>query len=434
MSQIHAPDSTPVHIRDALARSGIFDNTGIVYGGGVGYEKTLESGACTKDSLASARSPPMKQMPDEATRADPAQPVRIMCYQDRGTMVDEEIMGSESHANPLPTQNRSALAQAELSATNPEQLEGMASAKVPVSKASDGLRKMTNTTSTDSHNTQVVGQAIDTDEWNRSVEEAPERPKSPKWALVERLEAAAQNMRPLNSLSPPLAKAQTVREPPRSLVGRALDYSFTSNVAPTRSFSQAPMSNHGLSWSASETFQTPVRSTPLELAPAGYSLHPGTLTDKNPTPYVKSHSKPPVGIHCLAQTTRMFPTGEQPAPRTIRIASTWNSGHSAQQSMQAYIAELEKDMLDQPEAGEGKTSPPWKETQITRILNLAELDADSKFESACLQSHAGVNGLALGPAWSSAIDHDWTGFAESEIDEEHRFMSSFWRPNGYPST
>lgn len=437
VSHTRALSSTPVRVREALARSGIFDNTGIAYGNSHTCEEH-QIGASPKGGLASASSPPMGQTSEQAAQPVLDQPVRIVRYQDRGTMAEQRSRDLENHSRQSSMQDGHATAQAEpFDATRQERPVDMAaSAQVSMSEVMTKPCKMINTTNTGSRDANMVDQAINPDEGMFCSEAGPKRPKSPKWAVVERLEAAAEGMRPAYSAPALSTVAQTDRQPSQLVASNSFPRSFNSHVASPKSRLYAPTSSHDADWMVSGPILRPGQRsrTPLELSTSLLSTKLGVLPDKISAHYGVSQSQYPAVTHYLDQIASILPTEAPPGLVTAYTASPRGGHvHGAQQSLQDYIAEIERDMLDQPEAGESSSKLSWKETHTTRDSNLAELDADVEHESGDAPTFVGGNGPPLDRAPSSASHHKWAAVAGLlEEDEEQRFMSSFWRPNRYP--
>lgn len=432
VSHAQALSPTPELFRGALAQSGIFDNTGIACRNSHGYEST-QSGLNSKDGLASARSPTVSQTQGKTPHQGLYQSVRIVHYQDRGTMANEKVMGPEHHfKNPL-MQDRSSTSQAQPSdITRPEQSVSMTSANIPVSEASIGLCKKFNT-STNSHDTNMGDQVITPDGETQCFEKAPERPKSPKWALIERLESAAENMKPLYSLPTILTTAQMSYQAPRSVAGNALRSTCSPKTVPTRPVPYGPASIHDTNRLAPEPFLAPVHrdKMSLELSTSDFTTHARTFTEEIPTPYGIPQTQLPIVVHDHRQAKSILPAAIQSeSPHAASIHH--NRGHKFRQSMQDYIAEIERQSLDEREAGGGSRATSSRETHTMRDSSLAELDAEIEYESAYLQSDVGLSGPSVDQISSSATPCYWAAVTELEEDEEQRFMSSFWRPNRYP--
>lgn len=432
MGNARTLSSTPVRIREALARSGIFENTGIPSGNSHGHQGQRFH---SQEELASARSSSMSQSIGKNAQQGLGRNVRIVLYQDRGTMADEKMVGPEDDASHRPMQTPPAVSQAEpLDTARPAQSVNMFCSSLPVGEVSTDPCKTTDT-STNLHDTQMCNQALGPDEGSLSFQAVPERPSSPKCAVVERLEAAAENMRPL--CSPPATSATTLidRQPSWSLAGNTMHCPSKAEVVPTTSIPCVPSVGND----AHRVLQGPVLS-PFQrdrvLLKPSLSVcltQARPVTDGTSTPHAISQTQFPVVNHYLDQTSSILPVRVRSKSMTDHTASMqYNHSHRDYQSVQDYIAEIERHILDQTDVDEGSEVSSSKEINLTSNSDLAELDADVEHANAYLQSHVRPNGPYLNQAANSASPHNWTAVAELEEDEEQRFMSSFWRPSGHP--
>lgn len=420
VSDSHTLSSTPVRIREALIRSGIFDNTSISCDNSHGHHM-LESG---KGGLASAKSTSMNQTLGKHAQPEP---IRIVRYQDRGTMAEATVTGPDDHDNHLSMQNRFPIPRDEPLDNARSQLSvDLSCAKIPVSEAS---------ISTTSHSKKWGDQARRQDEGSSCSQMAPERPRSPKCAVVERLQAAVEYVRPSSCPPATPAIAQMNRHSSWSLLGNRIHSPSEAQAVSTRSFLFVPSSGDDANRLAPHLivrrFQR--ESTLLE-PPTPWCSMPirATAGRISPSRDVWQTQSPAVP-HFPDQTSGAVPSKVQSQSVTARLASTQhNQSYGVHQSMQDYIVELERQILDQMGSGEDSGISSSKEVDFMLNSDLPEVDIDVEHANAYIQSPEGLSGPYLDQAPRSASPHNWTVVAELEKDEEQRFMASFWRPNGYP--
>lgn len=433
VSSPHELSSTPVRTRRALVQSGIFDNTGIACEDSHGYRRP-EVRAPSREVFASARSPTMSEVPGQIARTGSGQAVLIVHYRDQGTMADEKMVGPDDHSNHLPTQTPRPVPDGERSDTAaPVQSMVVSSVEPTLVEVSTGPCEMT-TSSTIPPDAQARDQVVSPDEGAFCLQAVPERPKSPKWAVIERLEAASEGWR--SPCFPLPAKATPQKSPkhPSPLCGTATYRSFSPNMESSNSFSYVPVCNHSASDSAFEPGPTPFRrgTTPSRLIPSWDRSQLGATMDGNYTAFAASQFTP--GITNYAnQISGAFPIDAKSNVMTAHATPILhNRSYEAQQSIEDYIAEIEEDFLFQTEEGESCESTSSKEKTITLSSDLANFDPDLvQHESAHHQSHVGQTGQWLWQAPDRASPYTWAAVAELEEDEEQKFLASFWRSNGY---
>lgn len=424
--------STPARISEALARTGIFDNTGIACRNDHIHQRP-EFGPHARDGLVSAISSYMSQTLGKVASPDSGQIVRIVRYQDRGTMADEKMMGLEDHANNTSMPSRPSISQAEpFDTVRPHQSVDTSCHKIPLSEASIGLCKMTNT-GTNSRSTSLCDQAIGPDERGSCREAVPERPRSPKCAIVERLEAAAEDAWP--PCSPPATSATTHinRHSPRSLVSTTIQDPPNTQVVSTRAFPCVPLPAYDAKLLAPDPFlaMLPRERTSLDPPAPWYSAQFRVPVDETSRPHAITQTQLPTVTHYADQPSSALPSEVHFEPMTAHAASMQhNLSHRGRQSMQNYIVEMERRILDQTDVSEGSGRSPSKRLIFKLNSDLAERHRDAVHASAYLTTQDGLSDQHLDAAPNKASLHHWAAVAELEADEEQRFMSSFWRING----
>lgn len=432
VSSVHTLSSTPVRIRGALAQSGIFDNTGIVCGDSHGYRRP-EVQAHSKDVSASARSPAMSEVPGQVAQTGSGQSVQIVRYRDRGTMADEKMEGPEDHNNHPPTHTPCAVPDAGRSDTaRPVQSMDTSSAELALGEVSTGPCEMT-TMSTTPPDAYARNQ-VSPEEGFSCLQAVPDRPKAPKWAVVERLAAAAEGLRSPCFPSPTIATSQRSAKHPSPCGGTATHRPFSANMDSITPFPYVPVSNRNAGGLASEPVPTPFQrsNAPSRLRPSWDRSQLMATMDKNYTAFAASQCNPAV-VEYADQTSSAFPVEVKSNVMTAHATSMLhNHSYEAQQSIKDYIAEIEELFLNQTEEGESGESTSTKDNNVMLSSDLANFDTDSsQHESAHHQSHVGQTGQWLRQAPDRASLYTWAAVAELEEDEEQRFMASFWRPNGH---
>lgn len=432
-SSVQTLSSTPVRIRGALAQSGIFDNTGIVCGDSFGY-RGPGFRAHSKDASASARSPTESRTPGKIPHTDPAQSVLVVRYQDRGTMVDEKLVGSEDDADHPPTQVPCSAPEALVSDTaRPVQSMDMSSAELALTEASTGLcgKTITSANPLDAHMDDKVTQPS---EGASCLQAVPERPTSPKRAIIERLEAAAEDLRSSCFLPPTQAQPQRSDKHSSQSAGTASYRPFNSNLAPTSFFPYVPVSNHDRGWFSSEPVLTrfPKNKTPLGFMPSWSQSQSRTTVNENHTPLAAAQCNFPDIVDYVDQTSRTFPIEVKSNVTTAQTPSmSHNHSHEAQQSMKTYNTEMEDLILNQTEEADSGESSPTKGANNMLSPDLADYNNSSgQHKSAHHQSQVGQAGEWLWQGPDRASSYTSAAIAKLEEDEEQRFLTSFWRPNG----
>lgn len=421
-NRAHACSSTPIHVREALLRSGIFDNTGIsplpaLRLEGEGARSPLE------DGFNDAKSAPSIHPNAWADHAARDQPVRIVHYQDRGTMASKEaecVDGHFDNTRVTPTQDESTDAKGgnlvEQEATNIA-----TTVRVPANELS--ARQPTQVNIACGHSLNMSKRSTP-DVEGCGLEPGPERPTSPKWAVIEQLEAAAKDVKTTDHLSvasPVIKQAQAHVLP----VGNREPHPTLSSTAVRIAYPYAPGPVYDARWSefgAAPTFSRELDMLPGVPAPWYPTGPSGESFVRLLTPQRFSQK---LAVIDPIQGTDDSPVLGQPSQLRAEVASTQTS--RGQQSLQDYIVEIEREVLDRaPEPDDSKT--PLITGRDMQDLNMAHLDYEDEQGSMCIWPYIGMSSPAPDQALSSLSQH-----AQSlEKDEEQRFMSSFWRPNRFP--
>lgn len=424
---------TPSQFREALARSGIFNNTGITYSQIFGFEGKGH-GTNPKDGLSSAESPTVDHLDAPTEQAAPIYPVRIVRYQDRGTMADQDTFSADDrpyHTRRTSTPTRSIDSNggrrfvARDTTDVPTVVRTLTSTPpVRQSKRTDAIKGgPPNTTDT----------GASPSEGGDGLETRPERPKSPKWTVIERLEAAAENLQPLDFLPAATRVSQVVQEHTQPVSTH--DVEPTIQLAPVQMpCSYAPDYTHKSRWSVSR-----VAPTPGQDHKALSALSTKLPSPLNPgEPFVRI-SPPHVALSLsVAPNHGNEDKGDsfaeyQNTPMSGNIATAQDFLHQQriQQSMQDYISQIEEEVLGRAQDDScSRTSPIIVVNHLHQpdLPDLAGDEPSNIYTEPYIKRSGSLRDGSL-----STVTHQSRMHAHIlEEDEEQRFMSSFWRPNRYP--
>lgn len=468
--------STPMQIREALARSGVFDNTSR-------QQHDEGSTARPRDYPSESKS---QGVPDTYTiqvgQEVQSQSVRIVRYRDCGIMASED---------KVPTGDSGTQRLAQSSPTNIQDL--MHATDHSSHEYSTTASPSKHQTLTDKSGQQVAvdcltntGADADAPSCERGNTNGPTRPKSPKCAVIEQLEAAAEGAGHQN-FEAYAVTGQGLQ--PAHQDGHASD-SYSTEVHPVShesAMQSAPNSGHfqstqpsgpylsgpGLQYGHDVLAEQPVNTLrgldptlrkphsltqydrssirDVDQSMFGYSLEPIPSQGASPCPlsqrYATMHSTYLFGSGPRSQTDMIIsiPTGHMQTSSAsiadVKGQLLTSSGENVllqeslrQQSMQDYISQLEQDVLNRhQEDDDNELSPVLQRdgVQPYNVVNMVHVDdsrdcgqtgrlweADASLRN---QSHS----RASLQSWVNAQDIQ-------EDEEEQRFASTFWRPNRHP--
>lgn len=418
-----ARSSTPVHVREALIRSGIFENTGISSLPALRLEGEGPRGTL-KDSLVDASHPNTP-----AGRAACDQPLRLVHYQDRGTMANEEVAGLDGQVD----NTRASIINNESTDANAEKLAEQATIdiattfRVPANETSAGQPKQINVACGPSPNTS---ESTTPDVEGCGLISEPERPKSPKWMVIKQLEAAVKDVKHMDRLSMTSPVAKIAEEHVLPTGNRFFEpHQTLFSTADRIAYPNAPDLMHNARWSAFGAAPTPSQKfdilpgIPTPSYQSGSSGEPHFSFSTHQGPFQR------LAVMDLLQDTDDAPFQGQPSSSRAVISSTQTSRR--QQRLHDYIAEIEREVLGcVPEPHDSKASPIMgRDVQDPGMAHLSCEDEPSRM---CFQPYIGTSGPPPDHALSSLSQHSRAHAYSLEEDEEQRFMSSFWRPNGLP--
>lgn len=473
--------STPMQIREALVRTGVFDNTGI---SNTKHQRHNE-GRAKRFGDDTSNSVLSQEPSADVVRVGPqCQPVCIIRYQDRGTMAKEDQICAGDHDKAKLARCGSTDVQEALPNAIDQPLQ-VTSVTAPMSVIQATSTQPTHREAID----LLDGTGVDTNSTSCDGEDGVglERPKSPKWAVVEKLEAAADYLGTLDMRSD--AAAGSVMQNAQQ---KHHDYPVSEDydVAPnvrllyqsqpawpdqpnqpdlTRQHGQDALAGHQedvprrhFSRLSSWRNQIPIqhahsslddKDKPESVVP----LAPISMTDAASAPLAQrrdtKHSNPLAGSVPSLQTDMATSTsadrgwmasdsvtGIQGQPVSWRRYSVLPQELSRQPSMQDYIAWLEQDVLSRPQqtdSGAGTPKSQNNESQAYDVENPAHVD-----QSQGVQPYLEDDGQ-VGRLWETYTPPEIearyrtllsgrAGVQYMQDEEEQRFTSNFWRPNRYP--
>lgn len=428
---------TPLQFREALARSGIFNNTGIPYSHTLGLEREVY-GANPKDDLIGTEFPIMdyRTAPEQAA---PIQPVRIVRYQDRGTMADQNAPCTDGRANQTRgTSTQSLSTDSECGrVVAQDTTDGAAVAHTSVSAATVRQPKKPDALH-EGEPPKTTGQNTTSSECEDGLEIRPDRPKSPKWTVIERLEAAAENVK-LREILPAATHVSQAAQEHTHPVGK-LDIEPIMHPTPVQMPSfYAP--NHTRdatpTWPASRFALIPGRdcgTLSALYAKLHPSLNPGDPFDSISPPYgTSSHSIVPSDddectegffAECLVKPMNMYPNSAK--------EQDFSGQQRGQQSIHDYISEIEEEVLGRTLDDRGSRTSPIIRRNDEDGPELPDLTGDNEPYSVYTQPCTNRDGSLRDGTLSTTSHHSWTQAQTPEEDEEQKFILSFWRPNHYP--
>lgn len=469
--------STPSRSRNALERTGIFKNTGISC---VERPKKVSSATSRSKNNWSNREPLAVVSADTVNRQQdmPRQNVRIVRYHDRGVMASEEAETTAGWGQKATESRQDAI----------EQPKESTPAKIRASASSVKCSRFASEDTAVSHHQEEGDVCIAATFHATDHDTGLDRPRSPKWTVVEQLEAAAENVASQN-IHNHLARGLTslpVREDVRSaschhnhpVLGThdASQHGQPGFVGDRQlDLFEAIQENNRLDTIADE-LRDSQRAHEFNLTPQ-IALRPTSGNShligevKQPEFNVKiasSAHRGPSGAHSMARYTlgslssaqTIFPNSDTGSHDVMddwaaighgQLASNhfFPRAHSVlpeaaelspqrsnrQQSLEDYIAQIENEVLCRPQEEDvdgDSPMPSWHGMQ----------DNDAVYPDCAPQAHQSHFGAYdREPSEDSHLKnlsiggtHDGSGggMHNSHVDqEEQRFISTFWRPNCY---
>lgn len=479
---VTAQSSTPSRSRNALERTGIFQNTGISC---VERPKEMSSATSRSKNNSSNREPLAVVSADIVNRESDTsrQKVRIVRYHDRGVMAGEEAENTTGYRHKATGTRQDAVEQP----TGEIRAKITASANsVSCSRFAPGEKPVSIPQGEGCVHTAAGFHAADHDP-------GLDRPRAPKCTVVEQLQAAAENVNS-QELQNDLARGTTSLpvqedlhsasghhndsipdardaseygrlEPRLGVVGdRQLDlFEITQEtdrlntiadgrlhsqraheVNMTPRFASKPTSgdSHQLSNVEQPEFDVQIPSSACREPFGALSMAHYTLEDPSSVQMIPLNSGtasqtvisdwPAAGRGQLG-SNHFFSGAQSVLPEAAELSP---QRFSRQQSLEEYIAQMENDVLYRPQEddvdGGDSPMPSWHGLQ----------DNDAVYLERAPQAHRSYYGAydrdlsEDGHLGNRSIDRTHHGgggvMHDSDVDqEEQKFMSTFWRPNCY---
>lgn len=402
---------TPLDVREALADTGVFHNTGIrcaVTNGGDDKNIAQDEPIMSRHSGRSPRFRFSRPRYDE--------PIRIIRYQDRGTMITQEDIPHTSPGKQIRTTPVCASA-----VTTQDRIQGASETPTTVQASSktglaSGVPVQPLCRTGVAH--VILGSKQPTDEpitINGNSEERdvqPERPVSPKISVVERLEAAANNQRqsPMECGTTPNARYNEWY--PEHRVGN---------------LPSIPTSHDGAyRWPTRTAGSSMNRVRDVPTVPASCFVS---------TQFTGPHVGDMPAHEILDETAGLLQCYETPclpAFQTPPVLMANRNSWQAAQSIQDYIAQLEREVLEKPQ--ENVADEPASLVDLDSVDVMDDLGLGRRHQPLTqfgIQLPSQTNDTPIRHSTSGAsrrgLIQSWK-FDDTE-EEERKFMSSFWRPN-----
>lgn len=405
---------SPLDVREALAETGVFHNTGIrcVVPNGEGDKNCVQDEPIM--SRHSRRSPRF-----HFSRPRHDEPIRIIWYQDRGTMITQEDTPHTSPGKQIrttPVRASAVTAQDRIRGASETPTTVQASSKTALASGVPAHPLCrTGVAHIIPGSKQLTDEPITINGNPKERDVQPERPISPKISVVERLEAAANNQRqsPMECGTTPNARYGGWY--PGHAVG---------------DFPSVPTSHEGADqWPTRTASSSMIRARDVPTVPASCFV-----STQSTGPHVGDMPAHEI----LDETAGLLQCYETPCHQAFQVPpllmASQNSWQAAQdgQGIRDYIAQLEREVLEKPQ--ENVADEP------ASLVDLDSVDVIDDLGPARRHQPQTQLGTQL-PSQMSAtpIRHSTSGasrrgliqswkFDDTE-EEERKFMSSFWRPN-----
>lgn len=476
-----ARSPTSLREQDALVRTGVFKNTGI---NAIERRPKQRDGIISRSKdISNSRVPLSMSAGKFDLRSDtPRQTVRIVQYHDRGVMAREEA--------EIPIERREKVTET----TNDvaEHLTGETPGGNLTSADSATTRRPAPEDDITSRPSAVQDVGTVTAFHVADHEAGPGRPRSPKWTLIEQLEAAAENVESQKSQTG-LVRGSTflpiqmgVHSAPNQSDHSVLGSHNVShqgrlnidrgNVGDRQLNLFEVAHGNGHLDTTTNTRQDVQQACEANLSPQAACKPTRGMTyriyeERRPAFDVRNASsanREPSKTHLTAcfglenpLTFQGMPAKSDASPHMVlsnwaipghsqpfrnhfffteqaispRGASLSPQRSSRQQSLQEYIAEIEKEILCRPEKDEDRCESSMPGTNGLQEHHTVYLEDAPSAPHSCVDAYdrdlwedSHFNNRAI----SSPHPGDWGVIHNSAADqEERRFLSNFWRPNRY---
>lgn len=411
----HVRSPTPLDVREALAETGVFHNTGVRCRAPGGEDNKTWSKGEHNTSKQLVNSPYL-----QFSRTCQDEPIRIVRYQDCGTMATEEdppendpnkrVQEVRVHGPAVTAQDRIQDASETLTTV----LITSNAALTSEAPAQPFLR--TEDVHGSSSSKQATDNPIAVDEKSEERDVRPERPVSPKLSIVERLEAAVSNQ------WQNLTEHETLQDTRQS--NQYPEYS-------DRSLESIPLSRHDVSpWQTPAARLGMIRERELPLATSSYFVSTDSMG-----PLVRD-----TPVHEMTNKAAEFlqfyePPSHWAVQAPPLLGSSQDSKDAAQdgQSLREYITQLEREMLDRPQEDVAFESAPPADVDNMDVRYYPQPDRHQTQAQVCNQPPSRMSASSIQPSPGATLRLGWVrDWNFEDAEKERRFMSSFWRPNRQP--
>lgn len=406
---------TPPDVREALVETGVFHNTGIRYMGPTVEDRETWSRDEVTMSRQPGRSPRIL-----ASRTHQNEPIRIVRYQDRGTMVTQEDAPQkfpdehirDTHVRPPAVTSEERLQEApKTPPAAPLQTDPALASRIP-----SQLMRRTGDAHVSPGSNQATGNPIAINGHGDEQDIRPERPVSPKLSVVERLEAAANSHR----------RERSERETTQNARHSEWYLGY-----PGGGLESIPLSHEGAYWWPACTARLGmVRDREIPVTAASCFV-----SSESAGPLVRNTSVHEMTSEAAGHVRYYEPPGYWAVDVPPSVMFDQNARQVGQrgQGMREYITQLEREILDKPHE-----DVVWEPTPCLDLDIVEERD-DRAPTGHQPQTRSGIrppsrmNSTSLRQSPGGAPRLGWVqswNFEDTE-EQERKFMSSFWRPNRY---
>lgn len=407
---------TPADIREALAQSGVFDSTGISCRT-VHLDTTAIGGSHTSGLVP---EPLNTQGNRTCTNSkSPKHPVQIVRYHDRGTMVDEgsscpktQLDSIQKAAQSCPSNNSGNNFKCITNGAPTSFTESRGEKDAAISDIVEFTEQAA------SKSTQSNTVEDDGDKGSSGALYAPERPRSPKVALILGLEAATDQFGRANLFQ---------SEPPKQTDYRLHD----KETSPEFACANVQQSAEAYQGSLAHNWESPTAflpgSNPEQYNCLGTAMPESLFYRITPDTAVSPvYELLPRFNHHYATTTSNMDRAENGLASTF-ASDPQSTAIAQRQDMRDYITQIEGELLNSPNEGGMRSLTLGLEEDVKEMLLTGEDCLDRDPSDYWFQSRLGT--CHIDKLWGGVRHEDGNTFLEQV--EEERFITSFWRSNHY---
>lgn len=438
--------STPAGIREALAHTGVYGNTGIYHDiNTIKHADGLHSFPNDKSEIvrqlaSNTPQPIVKKRVQDGS-------VRIVRYQDRGTMATEDrVTSSTIESGDII---RGASIVAERGPGMPQYSTKGISTMAPAA-VGDGSNEPPHANKELLTNKSCS--ISDTSRRENGQESGPSRPKAPRLKLIERLEAEAESQASQysrsHSATPREAHGFRQNSHLPSSQNASLEVCRPTPLAPTRSRGTAPLPGESPVYKTTPALTRPsTQHTGDGYTAPHYSPWRTSTGDQDAFTYAPRAANGPINP-AVPNTVQHVHNDHITAPsRAQRPVPLRVQQYSQQETMQDYIDKIEREVLERKEEEPPEHDfSPWSRPYLDNFgtENPPTGDVEWGNEVSEYQTGAGSRELDRGfrreqgnilqGVGALSADSRYPAVELENLDEdveEQEFMSNFWRPNQY---